>query len=394
MGIRLGVFFGGRSVEHEVSIISAMQAIRAFDKATYDITPIYIAKTGDMYVGTGLDAIESYRDIPALLARARGVALIRDNGRFILHASPPKRFHFEKGIELDFAFPVVHGTTVEDGDLQGWFKTIGIPFAGCDVTASALGMDKCHMKAVFRANGIPVLDALRIRNRAFFEDPAATVRSVEAFTPYPAIVKPVNLGSSVGIRKASSGEELRDALEHAFLFANAALVERAIVDLREINCAVLGDENEAVPSECEEPINTDAILSYADKYGSGGKSGAGAKGMSGAKRKLPADISPETRGTIQALAVRAFRTLGANGAARVDFLMDRAGGEIWVNEINTTPGSLAFYLFEKAGIPYPELLDRMVRLGLKRQRENAEITHEFETNILAGFAFGSKGAKQ
>ncbi len=394
MGIRLGVFFGGRSVEHEVSIISAMQAIRAFDKAKYDVTPIYIAKNGDMHAGDGLDDIGSYRDIPALLARARRVVLIRDSGRFLLQNYPPKRFRPGRGVELDFAFPVVHGTTVEDGDLQGWFKTIGIPFAGCDVTASALGMDKCHMKTVFRAAGIPVLDALRIRSRAFFEDPAATLRAVEAFSPCPVIVKPVNLGSSVGIGKASSGGEIRDALEHAFLFAGAALVERAIADLREINCAVLGDEDEAVPSECEEPINTDAILSYADKYGSGRKAGAGAKGMSGAKRKLPADIPPETRQRIQELAVRSFRALGANGVARIDFLMDRASGEIWVNEINTTPGSLAFYLFEKAGIPYPSLLDRMVSLGLKRQREADSVTREFETNILADFASGSKGAKR
>ncbi|MDR1744277.1 MAG: D-alanine--D-alanine ligase, partial [Planctomycetota bacterium] len=323
MGIRLGVFFGGRSVEHEVSIISAMQAIRAFDKTRYDITPIYIDKTGDMHAGTGLDAIENYRDIPALLARSRRVTLVRDSGRFFLQRHPAKRFSFEKGTELDFAFPVVHGTTVEDGDLQGWFKTIGIPFAGCDVTASALGMDKYHMKAAFRESGIPVLDGMRIRNRRFFEDPDAAVKTIEAFSPYPVIVKPVNLGSSVGIRKASSAEELRDALEYAFIFANAALIERAVVDLREINCAVLGDEDEAVPSECEEPITADAILSYADKYGSGGKSGSGAKGMSSAKRKLPADIPPDTRRTIQDLAVRAFQTLGCNGVARVDFLLDR-----------------------------------------------------------------------
>lgn len=388
MPIRLGVFFGGRSVEHEVSIISAMQAIRAFDKEKYAITPVYIAKNGDMFAGDGLDAIENYRDIPSLLARAHRVTLVWDGGRFLLERRPAKRFGSSLVAELDFAFPVVHGTTVEDGDLQGWFKTIGIPFAGCDVTASAIGMDKCHMKAVLAQDALPILPALRFRSREYFQDPGEAVSRCQAFAAYPMIVKPVNLGSSVGIRKADSPEELRAAFEHAFLFANDVLVERAVQNLREINCAVLGDADDAVPSECEEPVTQDAILTYSDKYG------AGAKGMSGAKRILPADIPTEMRERIQSLAVRSFKSIGACGVARVDFLIDTAVGDIKVNEINTTPGSLAFYLFEKAGIPYPELLDRMVSLGLKRERENEAITREFETNILANFASGAKGAKR
>lgn len=392
MGIRIGVFFGGRSVEHEVSIISAMQAIRAFDKGKYDITPVYIDKAGDMRVGDGMDAIESYRDIALLKARSRRVVLVRDANRFLLLRLPPRRFATSVEAELDLAFPVVHGTTVEDGDLQGVFKTVGIPFAGCDVAASALGMDKYYMKAALRYGGLPALDGVRIRSRAFFRDVARTLTEIEASSAYPVIVKPVNLGSSVGIRKAADRDELREALEYAFTFADTALVERAIQDLREINCAVLGDEDEAVASECEEPINTDAILSYADKYGSGGKSGG--KGMSGAKRRLPADISPATRETIRDLAVRTFRALGCNGVARIDFLMDGADGGIWVNEINTIPGSLSFYLFEKVGIPYTELLDRMVALALKRRREAMEITHEYDTNILSNFAAGSKGVKR
>lgn len=392
MGIRLGVFFGGRTVEHEVSVISAMQAIRAFDRAKYDVTPVYIDKTGDMRVGDGLGEIESYRDIPALTAKSRRVVLVRDKGRFLLLRHPPRRFGASVEAELDLAFPVVHGTTVEDGDLQGCFKTVGIPFVGCDVTASALGMDKYYMKAALRYAGLPVLDGRRVHGRSFFREPGAALADLEAFSAYPVIVKPVNLGSSVGIRKAASRDELREALEYAFTFAGTALVERAIRDLREINCAVLGDDDEAVASECEEPINSDAILSYADKYGSGGKSGG--KGMSGAKRRLPADIPPDTRETVRDLAVRTFRALGCNGVARIDFLMDGADGGIWVNEINTIPGSLSFYLFEKVGLPYSELLDRMVSLALKRRREAMEITHDYDTNILSNFAAGSKGAKR
>lgn len=391
MGIRLGVFFGGRSVEHEVSIISALQAIRFFDKTKYDVTPVYITRDGDFRVGDELDRIETFRDIPALIASSRRVVLVHDNGRFFLRRYPQKRFGNSMEGELDLAFPIVHGTTVEDGDLQGYFKTAGIPFAGCDVTASAIGMDKYYMKAVLRYNGLPVLDGERIHAKTFFTDPAATITDVEAFAFYPVIVKPVNLGSSVGIRKASNAAELREALEYAFTFTNTALVERAIENLREINCAVLGDDDAAEASECEEPFNTDAILSYTDKYGDGDKHGG--KGMASAKRRLPADLPSDLREKIRDLAVRTFQALGANGVARVDFLLDAANGGVWVNEINTIPGSLAFYLFEKVGMPYPVLLDRMVGLALKRRRQTEGITYSYETNILSSFSGGAKGGK-
>ncbi len=398
MRIRLGVFFGGRSVEHEVSIISAMQAIRFFDRDKYDVTPIYITRDGEFRIGAGMDAVDTFRDIPALLAASRRVLLVRDDNRFLLLRHPAARLGNRVAGELDLAFPIVHGTGVEDGDLQGYFKTVGIPFVGCDVAASALGMDKHHAKAILRQSGLPALDGKRVQSREFFLAPDAAIAALEAFAPYPLIVKPNNLGSSVGIGKASSAAELRPALEYAFTFTNTVLIEPAITRLREINCAVLGDADEAVASECEEPINTDAILSYADKYGRGGASaktgGSGGKGMSGAKRRLPADIPPETREAVRSLAVRAFQALGANGVARVDFLMDSGDGSVWINEINTIPGSLAFYLFEKVGIPYPALLDRLVALALKRQRETAGITYAYETDILSGFAGGAKGAKR
>lgn len=393
MGIRVGVFFGGRSVEHEVSVISAIQAMNAFDRSRYDVFPVYIDRAGDMRMGPGLDDIASYRDIPALVKRCRRFLCLGDGGRFYL---TPYHSHGGFGlggrVEIDVAFPVVHGTTVEDGDLQGLFKTVGIPFVGCDVTASALGMDKYYMKAALRFAGLPVLDCVRLSAREYFEDSAGALSRIEEAAAYPAIVKPVNLGSSVGIGKASDREGLREALEHAFLFANAVVAERAVVDLREINCAVLGDDDVAEASECEEPLNTDAILSYSDKYGSGGKGGG--KGMSGARRRLPADIPVDVRARIRDLAVETFRAIGANGVSRVDFLMDGASGEIWVNEINTIPGSLAFYLFEKVGVSYSELLHRLVDLAFKRRRSAAQLSYAFETDILSNFVpGGSKGTK-
>ena len=203
------------------------------------------------------------------------------------------------------------------------------------------------------------------------------------------IVKPFNLGSSIGIKKAYDSPGLTEAFEYAFQYTDVALAERVVQNLKEINCAVLADRESAAPSECEEPISTDDILSYEDKYISGGKSGT--KGMSAAKRKLPADISTETRDAARDLAVRTFQALGCSGVARVDMLMDTASGEIWVNEITTIPGSLSFYLWSPLGVPYSELLDRLIELALKREREQEAISYSFATDILSGFM--PKGAK-
>ncbi|MDR1943857.1 MAG: D-alanine--D-alanine ligase [Synergistaceae bacterium] len=391
--IRVGVFFGGRSVEHEVSIISAIQAIKSFDSSKYEIEPIYCARDGGMYTGAALGEIESYRDIPALLKKSRRVVCAAEGGRLLLVNYPVKRFAKSVHSAIDVAFPIVHGTNVEDGALQGFFRTLSIPFVGCDVTASAVGMDKYIMKTILKDNRIPVLDCVRISVKSYFKDVPGAIRSAEEAIPYPMIVKPVNLGSSIGIKLASNGEELKEAFSYAFLYADTALAERAVPNLREINCAVLGDCESAIASECEEPVNTAEILSYEDKYISGGKSGA--KGMSAAKRKLPAELAPETRETIRDLAVRTFQSLGCGGVSRIDFLMDGKSGEIWVNEINTIPGSLSFYLWTPVGIPYSELLDRLIDLALKREREKENIAYSFETNILTNFVSGGlKGIKR
>ncbi|MDR1020141.1 MAG: D-alanine--D-alanine ligase [Synergistaceae bacterium] len=392
MGIRVGVFFGGRSVEHEVSIISAIQAINAFDASKYDVVPVYCARDGNMYVGTKIGDIDSYRDIPLLIKRSKRVICVRDAGRCTLSYYPARRLGSSFHAEIDVAFPIVHGTNVEDGALQGFFRTLGVPFVGSDVTASAAGMDKYVQKVVFRDNGIPVLDCRRVFAREYFSDADAVAGETGRIVGYPAIVKPVNLGSSIGIKVASDARGLKDALDYAFQYSDAALAERAVPNLREINCAVLGDQESAEASECEAPIGADEILSYEDKYVSSEKGGC--KGMGSAKRVLPADIPPETRERIRGLAVRAFRALCCAGVARLDFLMDGSSGEVWLNEINTIPGSLSFYLWEPVGLPYRELLDRLVSLALKRAREGASIAYSFETNILTEMRPGGlKAAK-
>lgn len=391
MKTRVAVMFGGKSVEHEVSVISGIQAIMSMDQEKYEVIPVYLTKKNEMYVGEETGKIEAYKDIPGLLSKSQRVILVNEDDHIVLMPYPVKLFG-KKGIEVDIAFPIVHGTNVEDGALQGYLKTIGIPFVGCDVTASALGMDKYASKVVLKENGVPVLDGYCFTTSDYAEIDSI-LDKVEKEIGYPAIVKPVDLGSSVGISVARNRSELTNSIDDAFLYARKIIIEHAITKLREINCAVLGDENEAVASECEEPLHTKDILSYEDKYVSNAK-GSGSKGMASVSRKIPAELSPEKRKEVQELAVKSFQKLGCNGVARIDFMIDEENGKLYFNEINTIPGSLAFYLWEPVGISYPELLDRMIRLALKRVREEESITFSFDTNILNQNSLGGvKGGK-
>ena len=392
MKTRVAVLFGGKSVEHEVSVISAIQAIMSMDTEKYDIIPVYMTKRGDMYVGENVGKIECYKDIPKLLSESELVNMVREDGRFFLTAPKKGFFGKETKIEFDIVFPIVHGTNVEDGTLQGFIKTVGAPFVGCDVTASAIGMDKYAQKLILKENDVPILDSLLFTLKDY-EDVNAIVERCEQRMGYPVIVKPVNLGSSVGIGVAKDRDELLRRIDDAYSYSRRIIIEHAITYLREINCSVLGDENEAIASECEEPMHTKDILSYEDKYVSNAKGGK-SSGMASVSRKVPAEIDPELREQIRTLAVKSFKALGCNGVARIDFMLDEDNGHVYYNEINTIPGSLAFYLWEPVGVPYTELLDRMINLGLKRAREEQSITYAFDTNILNGVALGgAKGSK-
>ncbi|MCR4946581.1 MAG: D-alanine--D-alanine ligase [Lachnospiraceae bacterium] len=393
MKTRVAMFFGGKSVEHEVSVISGIQAYLAMDTEKYDVIPVYMTKNNEMYVGDNIGKIEAYKDIKALLAASVRVIMINEDDKIKLVSYPPKKFGKNTEIEIDVAFPVVHGTNVEDGAFQGYLKTLGLPFVGCDVTASAVGMDKFIMKMILKEADVPVLDA-KLYTLSDYADIEKLLDNVEKEIGYPAIVKPVNLGSSVGISVARDRVALSASIDDAFRYATKVLVEHAITNLREINCSVVGDENEAEASECEEPLHTKDILSYADKYESNSKSG-GSKGMASVSRKIPAELSPEERENVRDMAVRSFKALGCSGVSRIDFMIDEDTGKLYFNEINTIPGSLAFYLWEPVGVPYPELLDRCIKLALKRKRTEDNLTFTFDTNILntAGFG-GAKGAKR
>lgn len=389
MKIKLAVMFGGRSVEHEISVISAIQAIGAVNKEKYEVIPIYITKNNEMYVGEHIGDIEAYKNISKLLSESTRVNLISDGGRALIVKYPHKAFSKDVIDYIDIAFPVVHGTNVEDGTLQGYLKMLNLPYVGCDVLSSAVGMDKYVMKTVLKDNGIPVLDCVCLNSKDFDDEPEKIIEKIESRFSYPVIVKPINLGSSIGISKARDTDSLETALANAFDFADRVLVEPAIENLREINCSVLGDRTSARTSVCEEPLNATDILSYEDKY-IGNSSKSGSKGMASTSRQIPADIPKETEDEIRTMAVEAFKVLGCSGVSRIDFMIDTKENKVWLNEINTIPGSLSFYLWEPAGVDYTELIDEMISLALKREREQESITYSFDTNVLSGIKLGGK----
>ena len=393
MKTRVAVMYGGKSVEHEVSVISGIQALMNIDTDKYETIPVYITKQNEFYVGDDIGKIEVYKDIDGLLSRSQKVVWVNEGDKVVLSPYPKKMFGGMKDIEVDVAFPVVHGTNEEDGTLVGFLKTLGVPFVGCDVTSAAVGMDKYIQKCVLKDVDIPVLDCV-----CFHEDDYADIEKLldiaESKVGYPAIIKPVNSGSSVGISMARNRQELTKSIDDAFTYASIVLVEHGIEKLKEINCSVLGDDSGAKASILEEPFHTKDILSYKDKYESNGAKSGGSKGMASVQRKIPADLPEETTKQIQEYAVRAFKALGCNGVVRIDFMIDESDGKLYFNEINTIPGSLSFYLWEPSGIPYKELLDQLIQLALKRARKFQNLTFTFDTNILNSASFGgAKGVK-
>ncbi len=393
MKTKVAVLFGGRSVEHEVSIITGIQAFCALNRDKYDPIPVYISKDNRFYTGEALGKIESYRDMKTCLASATQVLLVPSENGVDMVRYPAKKFGNNLVDSFEVALPAVHGTNVEDGTLMGMLEMLNVPYAACDVMSSAIGMDKYLMKAALNHVGVPVLPALSFSEREYAENSDSVADRIEAGIGYPVIVKPVNLGSSVGISRADCREKLLASLDDAFGFASKILVERAITPLREINCSVLGNPDVARASVCEEPIGSDEILSFRDKYLSGEK-GTKSSGMSDLKRRCPADIPEDMTKTIQELAVKTFRTLGCTGVARIDFLNNPETGELWVNEINTIPGSLSFYLWEASGVPFDKMLDELIDIAFKRQRERSALTFSYDTNILSAVSLGgAKGSK-
>ena len=389
MKTNVGVFFGGRSTEHEISVISASQAMSAINKDKYDVTPIYISKQGKWYTGEALLDIANYKDIPSLLKKVEEVYMAPQYGDYNLYRVKKPMFGSAVLTTLDVVIPVLHGTNCEDGIFEGVLETIGIPYAGCNTLSSANGMDKITMKMILQACDIPVVDYVWFTDKQWFSQRDALIEKIESKLGYPVIVKPANLGSSVGIGRAVNREQLIEKIDGAEIYSTRIIVEHMVEELQEINCSVLGDCDEYRTSVCEEPIKSGEILSYEDKYKGGSK---GAKGMQASQKRIPAELPDEVTKRIQFLAGETFRVLSCHGVSRVDVIIDRSNSNIYVNEINTIPGSLSFYLWEATGIPFDKLMDTLVDLALKRKRESGMKTVSYDHNIF-NLGAGVKGGK-
>jgi D-alanine-D-alanine ligase len=383
--LRVAVVFGSRSVEHEVSIISAIQAMDAMDPRRFEPLPIYITKEGRWITGPELRRIDSYKDQSGLVNRCRSVYLRPEpfGNRLFMEELGPFGTRRTRVTVVDVVFPVVHGTYGEDGTLQGLCELAALPYVGAGVVGSAVGMDKIVMKAAFQAQGLPVVNYLWFTRKRWQSATDEVADEVERTLTYPLFVKPANLGSSVGITKANDRAGLFGAVEVAAHYDRRLLVEEAFEGGVEVNCSVLGNDDPQ-PSVCEQPIAWTEILSYEDKYLRGGKakSGSAGAGMASLTRRIPAPIAPELTAEVQRLAVEAFRAVDCSGLARVDFLVDPVSGRIAVNEINTMPGSLSFYLWEPSGVPFPTLVERLIELALERHRERQQTTYSFDSALL------------
>ncbi len=392
MKTNVAVFFGGRSVEHEISVISALQAINAFDKNKYDIIPIYISKQGRWYTGDNLLNIRNYKDMKTLTEHATEVYMRPEYGDYNLYEAKATGLLNKKQkvvAEIHVVIPVLHGTNGEDGVFEGLLETIGVPFAGCNTLSSANGMDKITMKMILRECGIPVVDYVWCTDKQWQRERDRIIADVESRLGYPVIVKPANLGSSVGIGKAADREQLIEKVDNAARFSQRLIIEHMIEQLKEINCSVLGDADDHQSSVCEEPIKTGDILSYEDKYMGGSSTKSG---MQASDKRIPAELSDEMTERIRTMVGETFRVLSCHGVSRIDVMIDEKDNSVYVNEINTIPGSLSYYLWEASGISFTELMDRLVQLGLKRKRETERKTFSYDANIFA-MGGGSKGGK-
>ena len=399
MKINVGVVFGGRSVENEISVVTANQVICAMNREKYNIVPIYISKSGKWYSGDALLDLERYKDMESLYKLCEEVYIRPVYGDCNLYRTKRGILRSDVVSKLDVVLPALHGTNCEDGTFQGVIEFAGIPYAGCNTLASANGMDKITMKMILKECGVPVVDYVWFSDKQWFDSSDTIVAEVESKLSFPVIVKPANSGSSIGIRAAHNKEELEDAVAYAISFTTRIIVEKFVEKLKEVNCSVLGDYHDCEASVCEVPVRNGEILSYEDKYmGGGATKGKASQGMHSTVREIPANLPPATTEFIRTNACKTFKALSCDGVSRIDFIIDEATDEIFVNEINTIPGSLSFYLWEHSAIDFPSLVDRMIDIAFKRQRELLNKSVDFGGNIFAlqstgGAKMGAKTSK-
>ena len=391
---QVGVIFGSRSCEREVSIISAVQLMRYADTSKYDIIPVYIDEHGSWYTGEVLKEITAYkpfhpdakgiRKVFPDLSNGSGALLCLNKGTGLF-----SKDRIEIAARIDVYIIVMHGMNGEDGTLQGLFELANIPYTSTGVSGSAIGMDKILMKQFFQGADLPVLPGEWYTRKEYSSECERVLCSVRERLGFPVFVKPANLGSSIGVSRAANEDELKESLSLAFEYDRRVLVEKGLEKPVELNCSVLGYDDFIQASPIEMPINHDDFLDFRDKYLGGG----GSKGMASLSRVLPAPIEENLKTEIQELSIKIFRLLDCKGVVRIDYMFDRISEKLFITEINTIPGSLAFYLWEKDNLPYPQLIDRMITCAEKAHADKNLTNYAFTSDILKNASFGAKGTK-
>ena len=388
MKICVAVFFGDKSTEHEISCISANQVIHALDPEKYEVLPVYISKDNDLYTGDRLFDLANYSSFIHDPSSALDKIMIFKDGNTVKMRTLKNMF--KKDRRIDVAFPVVHGTNVEDGSLAGYLQMLDLPYTSCDVLGGSLGQDKAAMKDVFKAEGIPMVDFFVVSGSDFEEKSDEYLAQAKKLA-FPLIAKPANLGSSIGIEVIKNQKEFKDKIKECLKYDFKVVVEKMIKDLKEVNIAVMGSDEDYKVSAIEEVTN--GFLDFDKKYQSGGgKKGAKtsgsktpSKGMASTARKVPADVTDVQKKTIEETALKVFKVLNSYGCVRIDFMIDKKDGSVYCNEINTIPGSLAFYLWKEVGISFEQECDMLISYALQRYAKRTKKTYSFSTNILDNY---------
>lgn len=373
----VGVIFGGRSVEHDVSVVTAHQIMRAFDRERYDVVPIYISRDGRWFSGDPLLDLKNFTDEVFSLNGVSPVILSPGTQHHGLIINPlAGRLSKSEIKRIDVAFPAIHGTHGEDGTLQGLLELADIPYVGCKTLASAVANDKIMTKAVLSQNNIPLVEGLNFSRAEWLENPEVLITRIVQELSLPVFVKPATTGSSIGIGRAADETSLRASIDIAAHFDRRILVEKAISGHVEINCSVMGNGDHIMASVLEQPVSWDEFLTYEEKYL------RGSEGMKSAERIIPAPLSEGLTARIQQLAVDAFRAIDGYGIARIDFIAKPAENIVYLNEINTMPGSLAFYLWEASGLSMTELVHKLVELARDAYAEKRSSSYDYRTDLI------------
>lgn len=388
----VGVIFGSRSVEHDVSIVTAQQVMQALLPGKYEVVPIYITREGKWITGDGLRDLKTFQadNISEMMGMSE-VQISTNPEHHGLILTPVSGLLKRSRVQrLDVVFPALHGSHGEDGTMQGLLELADLPYVGAGVLASALTRDKIMLKAMLKQGGFDVVEHLAFTRHEWVQDPAAVLQRIESEISYPIFVKPASLGSSIGVARANDAEEAQSYINIAANFDRRLLVERALVGAIEINCAVMGN-HEIRPSLLEQPITWQEFLTYEEKY----MRSEGAAGMKGAERRIPAPLSDELTARIRQMAVDAFRLVDGRGTARVDFLVREESEQVYINEINTLPGSVAFYLWQEEGMSPVEVVDTLIGLALEAHAEKRRTVYNYKTGLIAhASARGLKGVKK